>query len=89
MRQKNNIPADAGHFLRTEIDSIDFKNENLTTKIRRNKAEKQYFFKKVFQKILKQAKPTNKTSTSKDIGETYKSNKLAKNCWLSRYKRST
>ena len=43
--QKNNIPADAGHFLRTEIDSIDFKNENLTTKIRRNKAEKPYFLK--------------------------------------------
>ena len=35
-RKKNNIPADAGHFLRTEIDSRDFKNENLTTKIRRN-----------------------------------------------------
>ena len=34
MRQKNNIPADAGHFLRTEIDSTDFKNENLTTKAR-------------------------------------------------------
>ena len=29
---KNNIPSDAGHFLRTEIDSIDFKNENLTKK---------------------------------------------------------
>ena len=46
MRQKNNIPADAGHFLRTEIDSTDFKNENLTTKIKRNKAEKPYLFKK-------------------------------------------
>ena len=34
MRQKNNIPADAGHFLRTEIDSTDFENENLTTKAR-------------------------------------------------------
>ena len=32
MRQKNNIPADAGHFLRTEIDSTDFKYQNLTTK---------------------------------------------------------
>ena len=32
MRQKNNIPADAGHFLRTEIDSMDFKYQNLTTK---------------------------------------------------------
>ena len=30
-------------FLRTEIDSTDFKNENLTTKLRRNKAEKPHF----------------------------------------------
>ena len=43
MRQKNNIPADAGHFLRTEIDSIDFKIENLTTKARQKKP---YFLKK-------------------------------------------
>ena len=35
-RIKNNISAATGHFLRTEIDSRDFKNENLTTKIRRN-----------------------------------------------------
>ena len=41
------------HFLRTEIDSTDFKNENLTTKIRRNKAEKPYLKKKILQKILK------------------------------------
>ena len=33
MRQINNIPGDGGHFLRTETDSTDFKNENLTTKI--------------------------------------------------------
>ena len=63
MRQKNDIPADARHFLRTEIDWIDFKNENLTTEIRRNKAEKPYFLKKIFQKILKQTKPSNKIST--------------------------
>ena len=48
------------HFLRTEIDSTDFKNETLTTKIRRNKAEKPYLKKKIFQKILKQTKPSNK-----------------------------
>ena len=40
----NNIPPDAQHFLRTEIDSTDFKNENLTTKIRGNKATNPYFF---------------------------------------------
>ena len=52
MRQKNNILADAGHFLRTEIDSIDLENENLTAKIRRNKAEKPYFKKKNIPKEL-------------------------------------
>ena len=40
------------HFLRTEIDSTDFKNETLTTKIRRNKAEKPYFLKKNTSKDL-------------------------------------
>ena len=31
------IPGDAGHFIRTEIDSTDFKKGNLATKIGRNK----------------------------------------------------
>ena len=42
MKQKNNIPADGGQFLRKEIGATVFKNENLTTKIRRQKAEKPY-----------------------------------------------
>ena len=37
-----NIPSDAGHFFRTEIDSTDFKNENLTSKVRRNKNKRPY-----------------------------------------------
>ena len=41
--KQDNIPADAGHFLRTETDSTDFENENLTTKIRRNRVEKPHF----------------------------------------------
>ena len=41
MRQKYNIPVDAGQFLGTEIDSIDFKTENY-----KNKAEKLYLKKK-------------------------------------------
>ena len=44
-KRKKNIPSDAGHFLRKEIDSKDFENENLTTKIRRNKEAKPYFLK--------------------------------------------
>ena len=34
----NKIPGDAALFIRTEIDSTDFKKENLATKIRRNKS---------------------------------------------------
>ena len=48
----NNIPPDAQHFLRTEIDSTDFKNENLTTKLRGNKATNPYFFLKNIPKDL-------------------------------------
>ena len=36
-RKKNNIPAGTGYFLSTSIDLRHFKNENLTTKIRKNK----------------------------------------------------
>ena len=61
--KKSNIAADAGHFLRTEKDSTDFKNGNLTSKIIRNKAQKPYFLKKTFQKILKRTKPSNTIST--------------------------
>ena len=80
MRKKKDIPADGGYFVRTEIDSTDFKNENLTAKKRRNETEKQYFFKKISEKILKKRKPSNKISTSKKIGRRNKSNKIAKNC---------
>ena len=62
-RKKNNIPAEDGRFLITEIDSRDFENENLTPKIRRKNTEKLYFLKKIFQKILKQMIPSNKIST--------------------------
>ena len=82
--RKKNIPADDGRFLSTKIDSRDFKNENLSTKIRRNKARKPYFLKNFFQKIFKQTKPSNKKSTYKNTRQRNKSNKAAKNCWLSR-----
>ena len=45
MRQKDNIPADAGHFLTAENYSIGFKNENLTTKTRQKNL---IFSKKLF-----------------------------------------
>ena len=36
----NDIPGDAGHFIRIEIDSTDFKNESLASKVRKNKNRK-------------------------------------------------
>ena len=48
--EKNNISTDAGNLLRTENDSTDFKNENLTTNVRRNKAKKHYFLLKKYSK---------------------------------------
>ena len=84
--QKNNIPADSAHFLRTEIDSIDFKNKNVTGQMRKNKAEKSYFLKKIFQKILKQTQLSSKINTYKNIGERNKWNKIGKKYWLCRYK---
>ena len=86
--RKKNIPAGDGRFWRKKIDSRHFKNENLTTTIRRNKARKPYFLKEIFQKILKETKPSNKISTSKNIWQRNQSNKITKNCCLSRYKRS-
>ena len=40
---KNNIPGDAGHFVRTEIDSRDFKKENLTSKTRKSKKTRKWY----------------------------------------------
>ena len=39
-KTKNKIPGDSGHFIRTEIENTDFKNENLVTKKRRKKADR-------------------------------------------------
>ena len=39
-KTENKIPADAGHFIRTEIENTDFKNENLVTKKTRNKKDR-------------------------------------------------
>ena len=64
MRQKkDNIPADAGHFLRTKIDSTDFRKENVALKIAEKRRKHRVFFKKIFQNILKQTKPSIEIST--------------------------
>ena len=85
--QKNNIPAHAGHFLRTEIDSTDFENENLTAKIRKNKAEQLYFFKKNIPKNPETDETTKWNKYLKKFWTRNKSSKIAKMCSFTRYKR--
>ena len=46
--------GDAGHFIRTEIDSTDFKNENLTSKSRKKKSKKTPYQKPEIDDILDQ-----------------------------------
>ena len=38
----NNIPGDAGHFIRTEIENTDFKKENLASKTKTKNVRKPY-----------------------------------------------
>ena len=40
LRKKQQIPGDSRHFIRTEIDDTDFKNENLVTKKQSKKTDK-------------------------------------------------
>ena len=53
--EANEIPGDAGHFIRTEIDLTNFKKENLASKVRKTKKLKKKH--KMCQKILKLLKP--------------------------------
>ena len=53
--EANEIPGDAEHFTRTEIDLTNFKKENLASKVRKTKKLKKKH--KMCQKILKLLKP--------------------------------
>ena len=52
MRQKNDIPADAGHFLRIEIDSIDFKKWKFSYRNKKKAGRKAIFFLKNISKDI-------------------------------------
>ena len=43
---------DTAHFIRTEIDSTDFKKENLISKVKRDSSKKPYIYKKEMPKNL-------------------------------------
>ena len=57
-KTENKIPGDAGHFVRTEIENTDFKNENLVTKKTRNKKDRTPY--------------SNKNNNNNDTSETLK-----------------
>ena len=54
----NKIPDDAGHSIRTEIVSTDFQKENLTSKIRKDKTKKPYFYKEKTEEAPKDSETT-------------------------------
>ena len=80
----NRIPGDAGHFIRTEIENTDFKNENLVTKEIRNKSVKKPYLKtkkdrgdnnetiKILEDIAVLEPGKNAQIAAKKINEKYK-----------------
>ena len=80
----NKIPGDAGHFIRTEIENTDFKNENLVTKEIRNKSVKKPYLKtkkdrgdnnetiKILEDIAVLEPGKNAQIAAKKINEKYK-----------------
>ena len=54
----NKIPDDAERFIRTEIDSTDFKKENIASKVRKNKTRKPYVSKEKTQDMPKDSETT-------------------------------
>ena len=60
-KTENTIPGNAGHFIRTEIENTDFKNENLVTKKTRNKKDRTPYSNK-----------NNKNNNSNDTSKTLK-----------------
>ena len=66
-KETNEIPGDAGHFIRTEIDSTDFKKENLASKVRKNKTRKPYISKEKTEDMLKDSKTTETIKILEDI----------------------
>ena len=80
----NKIPGDAGHFIRTEIENTDFKNENLVTKEIRNESVKKPYLKtkkdrgdnnetiKILEDIAVLEPGKNAQIAAKKISEKYK-----------------
>ena len=56
-----------GHFIRTEIDSTDFKKENLVSKVRKNKTRKLYISTTKIEDVPKDSETADTIKTLEDI----------------------
>ena len=65
--EANEIPGDAEHFTRTEIDLTNFKKENLASKVRKTKTRKPYVSKEKTQDVPKDSETTETIKTLDDI----------------------
>ena len=65
--ETNKIPDDAGHFVTTEIDSTDFKKENLASKVRKYKTRKPYISKEKIEDMLKDSETVETINILEDI----------------------
>ena len=65
--ETDKIPDDVGHFIRTEIDSIDLKKENLASKVRKNKIRKPYISKENKEDMAKDSETVETIKLLDDI----------------------
>ena len=86
----NNIPADAAHFIRTEIDLTDFKKENLTTKVKKQNKTKKPYIKKETDEMPKDTETTEILKVLDDIAtlEPGKNAQLAAKKISEKYKKT-
>ena len=86
----NNIPADAAHFIRTEIDLTDFKKENLTTKVKKQNKTKKPYIKKETDEMPKDTETTEILKVLDDIAtlEPGKNGQLAAKKISEKYKKT-
>ena len=67
--ETDKIPDDARHFIRTEIDSTDFKKENLASKVRKNKTRKPYISKEKKEDMPKDSETVETIKILDDIAK--------------------
>ena len=85
----NEISGDAGHFIRTEIGSTDFKKENMASKVRKTKTRKPYVSKEKTEDAPKESETAETIKILNDIAtlEPVKNAQLAAKKISQKYKK--